>query len=281
MTLDMVLLTGSVLTYGLATLLLADASTRGIRAAAHNPVWIAGTGFQAVAFLLAFVARRGLPLLVVQPAITSSITVTYLLGAMLGRWPFTRRDLLALALVLTGLTGLGVCARTGPARHPGMAGLLVLFAFLIPCVAAAWISVQRAAPRHLRALAVGAVAGLAFGISAVGARAVAAHPVAALCTLDGLVALVMVAIGILLGQVLFTAALSGGAVAGPSAVMHVVETVGPALAGVILLGDVVVPGREWLAAVCTAVSLSGSLMLAGHGVGVVPAGTAPSPERDQ
>ncbi len=265
MTLDALLLAGSVLAYGSATLFLADGSSQGVRAASRNPRWMVGTGLQAVAFLLAFVARRGLPLLIVQPAITSSIAVAYLLGAFAGRWQIARRDLVALTLVLSGLTGLSVCAQSGSARAPGFVALLVLLALLAPCVVVARISLDRAAPRHVHALAVGVVAGLAFGISAVGARAVAGDPVGALRSPEGLLTLVIVVVGIVLGQILFTSALSGGSVAGPSAAMHVVETVGPALAGVLVLGDVVVPGREWLAGACTAVSLAGSLMLAGHG----------------
>jgi drug/metabolite transporter (DMT)-like permease len=262
---DVVVLAASVLAYGSATLLLADGSTGGIVRALQHRAWLAGMVLQAAGFLLAFLARRDLPLLVVQPATTASVAVTCLLGAALGRWRLSPRDQLGLAAVVLGIAGAGASAASGPAVLPGPLPLLAMLAVLGWCAVGAVRSVRRPVPVGRSALVVGAAAGVAFGVSAVGARALAADPLTAVRSVDGAMALLLLGIGTVLGQVLLTAAISGGAVAGPSSSMHIVETVGPALVGVAFLGDVVVQGRGTVAAGCVLVALVGCLVLTDHG----------------
>jgi hypothetical protein len=129
----------------------------------------------------------------------------------------------------------------------------------------ALIGLRRPPPSGGQALGIGLVAGVAFGVSALGGRVLAADPLAAVRTLAGFSCLVMLGGGMVIGQVLLTTALSGRRVAGPTAMMHAVETIGPALLGVLLLGDVVAPGRGGVAVVGCAAAVVGSLLLVGHG----------------
>lgn len=268
-----VVLVLSVLAYGLATYLLARGSTGGVRAALTRWEWLAGTGTQGVAFLLAFLARQDLPLLVVQPALTASVAVTVVLGAVLRRWRLGPRDAVALAAVVAGVAGLGFCASPGRSDVPSAAALGVLAAGLALSVGWAVRGVRGRRPTGVQAFGTGIVAGLAFAVVAVAARVLAADPWGLVRTPTGLVALALLGGGVVLGQVLFTASLSGGSVAGPTASSHVVETVLPALAGIVWLGDAVVPGRAPLAVACTALALAGSVLLTHHG-----APPSPSPQ---
>jgi len=279
---DVLVLAASVLAYGVATLLLADGSTGGIFRALQHRAWLSGTVVQALGFGLAFLARRDLPLLIVQPATTAAVAVTCVLGAMLHRWRLTPRDLLALAVVVLGIAGLGACAVAGPAVLPGLAPLLAMLAVLALCAAETARSLRRPVPVGRPALLVGGTAGVAFGIGSVGARALAGDPLAAVRTTSGALCLLLLGIGTVLGQVLLTAAISGGAVAGPTSGMHIVETVGPAAVGVTFLGDAIVDGRAWLAVGCVLVSLAGCVLLVGHGVPAsapAPAPVPPDPQR--
>jgi len=262
---DVLVLAASVLAYGVATLLLADGSTGGIFRALQHRAWLSGTVVQALGFGLAFLARRDLPLLIVQPATTAAVAVTCVLGALLHRWRLSPRDLLALAGVVLGIAGLGACAAAGPAVVPGLTPLLVMLAVLALCAVEAGRSLGREVPVGRAALLAGGAAGIAFGIGSVGARAIAGDPLVAVHTTTGALSLLLLGVGTVLGQVLLTAAISGGAVAGPTSGMHIVETVGPAAIGVAFLGDAIVPGRAWLAVACVLVSLAGCVLLVGHG----------------
>lgn len=270
-------LAGAVLAYGGATFLLAQGSTAGVRAALRQPAWMAGVALQAVGFVLSFVARAELPLLVVQPATTASIAVAYLLGAALGRWPVRARDAAGLAMVVTGIAVLARGAQPGPADPPSLPVLAAFAVLLVPCATMARRALDPAdATATRRGLALSVMAGTAFGVSAFSARALAGealagnplagNPFAVLTTSHGLVAAVLLVAGTLIGQLLFTAALSRGGMTGPSAIMHVVETVGPALAGVLVLGDAVRDGYAVAVALALPVALGGCLLLIGSGM---------------
>jgi hypothetical protein len=107
------------------------------------------------------------------------------------------------------------------------------------------------------------LAGAAFGVSAFAARVLAADPFGFWRTAVGLLAAALLVAGTLIAQLLFTSALARGGMTGPSAIMHVVETVGPAVAGVLLLGDAVRPGYAVPAGLALPVALAGCIVLLG------------------
>jgi drug/metabolite transporter (DMT)-like permease len=259
-------LLGAVLSYGVATLLLSRGALGGggIAGALRHPAWLTGVALQAVGFVLAFLARSELPLLIVQPATTASIAVAYALGAALGYWPVRGRDLLGLAMVVVGIAVLGRSALPGPAALPDLVALAVMAVLLVPC--AVWTvraldPADATATRRGRLLA--SLAGTAFGVSAFAARVLAADPFGFWRTAVGLLAAALLVAGTLIAQLLFTSALARGGMTGPSAIMHVVETVGPAVAGVLLLGDAVRPGYAVPAGLALPVALAGCIVLLG------------------
>ena len=165
-TLSALCLVAAVLCYGSSSLLLSQGSH-----AVRGRVYLLGLAFQALAFLLAFVARVELPLLVVQAAVAASVAVTAVAGAALGRWRLTGPDGAALVAVIAGIALVGSASQAGRVEL-GRSG---------PLLAAAAVAVLAlvGVVAGLGATPLGALAGLAYGSSAVAARALAGDPLAA------------------------------------------------------------------------------------------------------
>ena len=260
-TLSAVCLVAAVLCYGVSSLLLSQGSH-----AVRGRVYLVGLGFQALAFLLAFVARVDLPLLVVQASVAASVAVTAVAGAALGRWSLTRGDGVALFAVTAGIALVGAASQPGRVEL-GRAGPL-LAAAAVAALALAGVTLPWG-PTPL-----GALAGLAYGSSAVAARALAGDPLAAVRSLTGVLAALVLAGGLLAGQVLLTVAFRRGdesapqgrsrAVTGPVAAMYVAATLWPAAAGLAWLGDALHPGRSVPAAVGVVLGLAGTTLLTRH-----------------
>ena len=277
------LLAGAAIAYCSSNLLLASGSEGGITEAVRRPVYLAGTVAQAVGFGLAFAARRELPLLVVQSGVTASLALTAVVAGLLGRRRLHGAEIGAVLAVVAGLGLAASGALPGPAVDPGTAPLLgCLLALLLSAAALVPGLFDRAGvPAPIRPAVQGVAAGVAFGASAVGARVAVGEILgndlgpAALGRLMGsavgLMSLLLVLAGTLLGQVLLTAALSSGALTGPLAAMHVLETAGPAAVGVTLLGDRLVPGRAWAATAGVLLAAFGSIRLAGRDAAPAPA----------
>ena len=286
-------LAAAVACYGASSLLLSSGADQ-IRSRSY----LLGLVAQGAAFLLAFVARTQVPLLMVQACVTASVAVTAAAGAAMGRWRLGRSELVALAGVVLGITALGTAARPGPAQ--ALTGTA-----LSACAVVTVLPLLAALPgpgRRASAWLLGALAGIGFGGSAVAARALAGDPETSwrlLRTGSGLVAAAVVIGGVLIGQVLLTlafrsrehpravpsalpsvsdpssasasASASAGtraqtsedssAVTGPVAAMYLTATLWPAVAGLAWLGDAVRPGRGWVALVGLAVALAGAAVL--------------------
>jgi hypothetical protein len=193
------------------------------------------------------------------------VAIAAVLGATLGRWRLSRRDLSGLALVMAGIAALATVAAPGPSSPPGVTLMISLVVLLLACGTVAVRSLREAVPLGRSALVMGGLSGLAFGASAVGSRTLAADPWERAHSPAGVLAVALLVAGSVVGQALLTASLSGGAMAGPTTTMHVVETVGPAAVGLLVLGDTVVPGRQGLALLALSAALAGSLLLAEHG----------------
>ncbi len=254
-------LAGAVVCYGASSLLLSEGSH-----AVRGGVYLSGLAAQAAAFLLAFLARADLPLLLVQACVSASVAVTALAGQRLGRWRLDRLDLTALAAVVAGIALTGVSSL--PTRAVLGGGAPMLVALLVAVAALATV------PVPVPASATGALAGLAYGSSAVAARGLAADPLDAVRSPTGLLAAAVLVTGLGIGQVLLTVAFRRGAagvtagrsggVTGPVAAMYVAATVWPALAGLLWLGDAVRPGAGIPAALGVVLALAGTTVLARH-----------------
>ena len=130
--------------------------------------YLLGVGLDGLGFLLSLVAVRTLPLFVVQAVVASFLAVTAILGALFLRMPLTRGDRIGLGVVVFGLALVAASAAEDRTVHVSAAeGWGVLVASVLLGVAAVPLGRLTGARG---AAALGSVAGLAFGATAVASR---------------------------------------------------------------------------------------------------------------
>ncbi|HZN18834.1 MAG TPA: hypothetical protein VFB84_11770 [Micromonosporaceae bacterium] len=244
-----------ILAYGVANLLQSIAAARTtvhhtldpallLRLAGHR-AYLVGIGCQVVGFVLAFAARRDLPLFLVQASVAAGLGITALLGVAVCQWRLPRAEVALLALLFGGVTGLVLAAQPAPSRQLGPAGVVALVAALGVIGAGGFFAVRlHGAPGSV---ALGALAGLAFS-----AAAVAARPLASAHSVEGFVSnplLYLLATHSVAGQLLLGLAMQRGSTTAAVAAMDAAGAVPAAVIGLVLLGDQVRPGLEWLAMV--------------------------------
>jgi hypothetical protein len=255
-------LAAMIVAYGVANLLQSVAATRTtvhhtfhpallLRLASHR-TYLVGLGCQLLGFVLAFLARRDLPLFLVQASVAAGLGVTALLGVAVLRWRLPLAEVALLALLVLGVVALVHSARPAPARPLGAAGVLTLAGVLVLISVAGVFGVRlHGAPGSV---ALGALAGLAFS-----AAAVAARPLAAISAPDGLFThpLLFLLIGhSLVGQLLLGLAMQRGSITAAIAAMDAAGAMPAGTVGLLLLGDRIWPGREWLAGLGFLVTLA-------------------------
>jgi hypothetical protein len=239
--------------YGVANLLQSVAATRTtvhhtldpallLRLAGHR-TYLVGLGCQTLGFVLAFLARRDLPLFLVQASVAAGLGVTALLGVMVLKWRLPAAEVALLVLLFLGIGALVVSAQPAPARQLGTAGVVALTAFLGVIAVAGFFAVRlHGAPGSV---ALGGVAGLSFS-----AAAVAARPLASVHAFDAFVTnplLYLLAAHSLVGQLLLGLAMQRGSTTAAVAAMDAGGAIPAAIVGLVLLDDRIWPGREWLA----------------------------------
>lgn len=256
-----------IIAYGLANLLQSVAAARTtvhhsfdpgllLRLAGHR-TYLLGLGCQVGGFVLAFLARRDLPLFLVQASMAAGLGVTALLGVLLLRWRLPRAEVVLLVLLVAGIAGLVLSARPAPSRQLGTAGLVVLAATLGVIALLGFFAVRlHGAPGSV---ALGSLAGLAFSAAAVAARPLASTHSAEEFLGNPLFYL-LVAHSVI-GQLLLGLAMQRGSTTAAVAAMDAAGAVPAAIIGLLLLGDQIWPGREWLAAAGFLVTLAAVLGL--------------------
>jgi drug/metabolite transporter (DMT)-like permease len=243
-----------ILAYGVANLLQSVAAARTDLHAAFNPrlllhlgrhrTYLVGLLCQFAGFALAFLARRDLPLFLVQSAMAAGLGVTVVLGVVILKWRLPRSELALLAVLCVGLTGLIISARPAESQPLGPAGVVWLVVALVAVAAGGWFAVRLHGPPG--SVALGLLAGLAFGAAAVASRPLAAvHSLQQFGT-DPL--LYLVVIHSMVGQLLLGLAMQRGSTTAAVAAMDAAAAVPAAIIGLLFLGDAIVTGREWMAA---------------------------------
>lgn len=229
--------------YGFATVLQAYGARRAVVVTSLSPrlllrllrslPYIVGLGLDLVGFVAMVVALRELPLFTVQALVAASVGVTAVMAKPILHVPLSRRTGLTLLVLIAGLAALTAAAKPGPAEPLGTAASVAL-----ACGAALLAAVATAAARghaRWRDVTLAAVTGLAFGAVGIAARGLEVpHPFWHL--LGRPAALAVLAYGVV-AIVTLPVALQRGSVTVSAAVMLVVETIVPALVGVIALGD--------------------------------------------
>ncbi|MCK9923980.1 hypothetical protein MXD61_19275 [Frankia sp. AgPm24] len=224
--------------------------------------YLAGLGLDLLGWLLSLLAVRGLPLFAVQAILAGSVGVTAVLAVATLGARLSRREVVALATLGAGMVLLALTARPGRADPASTAvswGLVAGVPVLVGLVGL----VLRAWPRRAGAL-LGLLSGLAFGGAALCARLIEARPWSDVPTDPATWALL--AYGGL-GLALFAVALQRGAVTTAMAGQCAGETLLPALAGTLLLGDGARAGLAPLAVLgfLVAVLAAFALIIAGAG----------------
>lgn len=255
--------------YGVGTLLQAV----GLRRATAHPdvtgwrrvrlahLYVVGLVLDGFGFLASLSALRTLPLFVVESALASSVAVTAVLVVVFLGERLDRGEVLALAAVGAGLVALAASADPGGAVELGTAGGWVLLG-AAGVVALGGLAALRSPSGGGPLLAV--TAGLAFGGTGIAARVmVLPSPLWRVVLDPTLWALAAYAV---IALVFYALALNRGSVTSAAAITFTVETVVPALIGLLWLGDRVRPGAAPLAAVAFVLTLGGCLRLARHSV---------------
>ncbi|MEU7586099.1 hypothetical protein AB0A95_07350 [Micromonospora sp. NPDC049230] len=251
-----------IVAYGFANLLQSVAAARTtvhhtfdpgllLRLAGHR-TYLVGLGCQIGGFVLAFLARRDLPLFLVQASVAAGLGVTAILGVLVLKWRLPMAEVVLLALLFAGITALVLAARPAPSKQLGTAGSIALLVALgVIAVLGVFAVRLHGAPGSV---ALGSLAGLAFSSAAVAARPLASassaeaflsHPLFYLLIAHSIV-----------GQLLLGLAMQRGSTTAAVAAMDAAGAVPAAIVGLLLLNDKIWPGREWLAAAGFLVTLA-------------------------
>jgi drug/metabolite transporter (DMT)-like permease len=211
-------------------------------------------------FVAQLVALRRLPLFAVQAIIAANLAVTAVFAAWLMRVRLAAREWLAVGGVIIGVGLLGLSAGAEGAARVGSAfelGLIVAVA----AVGVTGFAVARL-PNPVRTPALGAIAGLGYGVVAVAARILPGF--GPLQLVKSPASYTLAAAGIL-SFLLYATALEGGSVTTATAAVILAETLPPAIVGVIFLGDTTRHGLTAAAALGFALAVACALALARFG----------------
>ncbi len=256
-----------IFAYGVANLLQSIAVARTDPHHAFSPtlllrlgkhrVYLFGLLFQFTGFWLALLARRDLPLFLVQSAVAAGLGVTTLLGVLVLKWRLPGTEIALLGMLCLGLTGLVIAAKPAPSRQLGAAGVLGLAVALVVIGGSGFFAVRLHG--SMGSVGLGSLAGLAFA-----AAAVAARPLASVHSVDAFVThplLYLLLAHSVVGQLLLGLAMQRGSTTAAVASMDASAAAPAAVLGLLLLGDEIYAGREWLAAIGFLATLIGVIGL--------------------
>ncbi|TYB36091.1 hypothetical protein FXF50_20460 [Micromonospora sp. AP08] len=246
-------LAAMIVAYGFANLLQSVAAARTtvhhtfdpgllLRLASHR-TYLVGLTCQVVGFVLAFLARRDLPLFLVQASVAAGLGVTAVLGVLVLKWRLPAAEVALLVLLFGGITALVLAAEPAPSRQLGTAGLVGLAVALGVIAVLGFFAVRlHGAPGSV---VLGSLAGMAFSAAAVAARPLASADSAEAFVRNPLLYLLIA--HSVVGQLLLGLAMQRGSTTAAVAAMDAAGAVPAAVVGLLLLNDRIWPGREWLA----------------------------------
>ncbi|MGW7007422.1 hypothetical protein ACWGCW_32625 [Streptomyces sp. NPDC054933] len=275
---------GSAICFGTASVFQAVAARRAASAddsagvdprllvrALRQWWYVLGLALDGVGFGLELVALRSVPIYAVGAALAASLAVTAVVASWLLKTSLGRAEWGAVGTVCLGLGMLAAASGAeghnsgGPELRWGVLGAAVL-------VLLAGLGAGRL-PERVRAAALGLGAGLGFGVVTVAVRLIPDFNVGDIATNPATYA---VLVGGASAFLLLTTALQRGSVTVATAGMVIGETIGPALVGVLALGDRTRAGLGGLAIAGYALAVLGALALARFGEGGAEPAADPS-----
>ncbi|MFH8384503.1 hypothetical protein ACH4E7_26775 [Kitasatospora sp. NPDC018058] len=222
--------------------------------------FIVGTFLDILGFVLSIVALRSLPLFLVQAVTNASLAVTALAAVRLLGARLRRSDVGGILAVVIGLTLLALGSGTEGREYAPAAFHWALLATTAVMLLAVLVLVRR--DGTAAAVGLGLLAGVGFGITSVAVRVMDTSGLVGVLTDPAAYAL---AVGGLGGYLAYALALQRGTVTAATAAGTVAETFGPALVGVLSLGDAARPGFAWCALTGFAVAVGGTFLLSRFG----------------
>jgi drug/metabolite transporter (DMT)-like permease len=216
--------------------------------------YLFGTSLEIVAYVLTLVALRILPLFLVQSLIAASIVVTALGERFFLRHRLSRRTYLLLAAVLFGLVLLAFSSLPGRASLGSSTVRLVVELSPIPLALLGLLFIY--VRKKSSAIILAALGGLAFGdTSTIGRILSYPHPIWRLIENPLLYSLIFAGV---LGQYLFSVSLQRVSATKSNAVMIALQTLGPAICGLLFFDDRIRHGFELVALLGGAIVIVGS-----------------------
>jgi len=259
---------GSALCYGVGSILQDTAAKRVeadstidarllVRITTQLP-YLLGLGLDLAGFILSLLALLRLPLFAVQAIAASSIGVVVVLSSVINKvWPPQRR-LLILGVLAVGLVSLAAAASPDrPKAAPSWFGVAMWIGVVV--IAAVGVAVARTLTGERAGAVLGGLSGLAFGGTALCARALEAHSDVSAVLRDPLL-YALLAFGAL-AITLYAAALQRGTVTIATACQYALETVVPSLIGLAVLGDAARAGLAGVAVVGFICTLGAAIVL--------------------
>jgi drug/metabolite transporter (DMT)-like permease len=220
--------------------------------------YVGGLGLDLVGWVLSLLALLRLPLFAVQAISASSIGVVVVLSAAITKVRPGRRQVAILAVLGVGLVALAATAAPDRPKAVGGAFTVVMWIGVL-LIAAAGAVVARTLTGDRAGAVLGALSGLAFGGTALCARALEAHVKISSLPLDPL-SWALLVFGAL-GVSLYAAALQRGSVTVATACQYALDTSVPAVVGLAVLGDHARNGLAGVAAVGFLLTLGAAIAL--------------------
>lgn len=260
----------AAIAYGAASVLQAIGVQRMAAIAAGAPLrrrlaagrlYATGLLLDLLGFFASVASLRTLPLYLVESVVASSVAVTAVLAVLVFDVRLRHAEIAGLGVTAIGLVLLAVSAQPGPAHHASAAAGWILLGS-VGVVALLLLIGLRDANFPRASLVLAATAGLGFGLVGISARALAVrHPWWQSAAEPVLWALLAQAA---LAAIAYAFALHRGKVTTVAAITTVVETVFPAIVGLVFLGDAVRQHLIPVAVIGFLATLAGSLALAGQ-----------------
>ncbi|MET8151686.1 hypothetical protein ACIBSW_38150 [Actinoplanes sp. NPDC049668] len=241
--------------YATAAILQAVAARRttSTMKAMSHPYYLAGIGFDMMAWIGSIIALRELAVYVVESILAGSLAVTVVAARFILKSRMRGRDV---AAVVASLAALTVLALSAGGQHDVVATTGLRVAFCAAAVGAALIG--WGATRIGSAGLCAAVGGLCLGGAALTGRALPAAPMD-IVTDPLLAALLMFAVT---GMMMYAHALGIGQVGPVTAVHWTAEVVAPSAVALLFLGDAIRPGWQIPALVAGVVTVGAAVLLA-------------------